>query len=176
MAAYKMNGKWLVLVLFVATLTPLVAAWGLIQLNWHPSSITANGQILSPPIQLKDVLEPEQSILNDNRWRLLIVEKDCTLACIERLESYRKMHVALGRESDNFSRWLITDSPLKSQDTFLGTATLEQPPVTGMIELENAVWLVDPQGWVMMRFDANQPAAELHKDILRLLKSSNQSA
>lgn len=164
------RNQWFVVALFLISFIPLAIAWLLIAFDWKPDSETAKGTFLSPPIYQSDLLSTEMAFPGENKWRLLVVEKQCDLECEGRLESYRKMHVALGRTSERLERILITSDSFVSHDPFLITAPSDLLTEARFNELSKGVWLMDPQGWLIMKFDSEQPASEMHHDILKLLK------
>jgi len=172
-ALTKLSPKWLVIIMFLMTALPLSVAWVMVLNDWKPSKITANGDFFTPPIDWQEMTRAT-FVGEENTWRLFVVESECDSGCERRLESYRKMHVALGRQSDNLSRVLVTSQPFESSDRFLYQIN-DSSLVAEVQPLEHKVWLADPDGWIVMGFDAEQSAAELHKDILKLLKSNPRS-
>ncbi|TBR41069.1 hypothetical protein CBF23_010690 [Marinomonas agarivorans] len=168
------SGKGLLLIMFLLTGLPLSIAWSMVFTGWQPSHITAKGQFLAPPIEWKTIANTEMAGVPET-WRLLVLENHCDLRCQERLESYRKMHIALGRQSKALSRVLITSVPFASQDPFLYQINASHLSLSATSPSESTVWLADPDGWIVMRFTPDQPAAELHQDILKLLKANSKS-
>jgi len=159
--------------MFAMTGLPLTFAWGMIFTDWRPSVITAKGAFLSDPIAW-DSIATKPLLGVDGTWRLLIVEKECQQLCLKRLESYRKMHVALGRQSKGLSRVLMTQAEINNEDRFLYRADMAAVSAESINNMNHKAWLVDPAGWLVMSFNAEQDAAELHKDILKLLKNNFQ--
>lgn len=170
----KLSSRSILLVMFLLTGLPLSLAWLMVVADWHPKNITAKGQFLTTPIAWETITDID-FVGTPNTWRLLIFADDCEQTCQTRLESYRKMHIALGRKSSDLSRILITSAMFESNDPFLYQLSTTDLSLTKRPELANKVWLADPQGWVVMSFAADQPAAELHQDILKLLKANTRS-
>lgn len=169
----KFSSRLIVFVMFSMTGLPLTFAWVMVFTDWRPSAITAKGEFLSDPIAWNSIAT-NPLLGEDGTWRLLVVEKECKETCLNRLESYRKMHVALGRQSKGLSRVLMTQADINNEDKFLyqdDIAALNADEING---LNHKAWLVDPDGWLVMSFNADQDAAELHKDILKLLKNNFQ--
>lgn len=169
----KFSSRLIVSVMFAMTGLPLTFAWVMVFTDWRPSVITAKGQFLSEPIAWNSIAT-KPLLGEDGTWRLLVVEKECQERCLTRLESYRKMHVALGRQSKGLSRVLMTQAEIKSDDKFLYRDNIVGVNVDEINSMNHKAWLVDPDGWLVMSFNADQDAAELHKDILKLLKNNFQ--
>ncbi|EAQ64488.1 probable transmembrane protein [Marinomonas sp. MED121] len=159
--------------MFAMTGLPLSFAWAMVFTDWRPSEITAKGEFLSEPIAW-DSISSSPLAGEEGTWRLLVVEEACQAKCLERLESYRRMHVALGRKSDGLSRVLLTQEQIDNQDKFLYLDSFSSLDADSISNLKHKAWLVDPKGWLVMSFKAEQDAAELHKDILKLLKNNFQ--
>ncbi|WP_438464085.1 hypothetical protein [Marinomonas sp. PE14-40] len=169
----KLYSRTIVLIMFAMTGLPLSFAWAMVFTDWRPSEITAKGEFLAAPIAW-DSISSSPLAGEEGTWRLLVVEEACQAKCLERLESYRRMHVALGRKSDGLSRVLLTQDQIDNQDKFLYQDSFSSLDADSISNLKHKAWLVDPQGWLVMSFKAEQDAAELHKDILKLLKNNFQ--
>ncbi|KJZ12728.1 MAG: hypothetical protein ACPGUE_19230 [Marinomonas sp.] len=169
----KLYSRTIVLIMFAMTGLPLSFAWAMVFTDWRPSEITAKGEFLETPIAW-DTISTSPLAGEDGTWRLLVIEESCQSPCLDRLESYRRMHVALGRQSDGLSRVLLTKEQIDNQDSFLYLDKFSNLDADSVKDLKHKAWLVDPQGWLVMSFKAEQDAAELHKDILKLLKNNFQ--
>lgn len=167
----KFSSRLIVFIMFAMTGLPLSFAWAMVYNDWRPNAITAKGDFLNKPIAW-DSVSTEPLAGADGTWRLLIVEESCQQICQQRLESYRRMHVALGRKSNGLSRVLMSSNQAKYEDEFLYRADISKMNSVKKEQLSHKAWLVDPAGWLVMSFDADQDAAELHKDILKLLKNN----
>ena len=176
MSANVVKGKWFVVILFLVCFLPLSLAWGMVYFKWQPASSMANGEVLPTPIPLKNILYDPISSSPSTTWHLLVIQNQCDAICDTQLEAYRKMHVALGREAEKLSRVLVSVNKTSVDDSFLSLMPYSNLVKEQAQAMNNAVWLVDPMGWVVLKYSPDQPAAELHKDILRLLKSTNQNS
>lgn len=169
----KFSSRLIVFVMFAMTGLPLTFAWGMVFTDWKPTAFTAKGDFLQNPVAWKSITtDPLMGV--EGTWRLMIFEKECEQDCLARLESYRRMHVALGRQSKGLSRVLVTQDDVLNGDQFLYQTNAKNINSESFVDMNHKAWLVDPEGWLVMSFEAEQNAADLHKDILKLLKNNFQ--
>jgi cytochrome oxidase Cu insertion factor (SCO1/SenC/PrrC family) len=168
-------GRRMLLLLVAALALPFILAAALILSGWRPAAAPHHGELLPQsaapaPLSL-DALAiragPEKSALA-GRWLLVAVEPGaCETACAQRLDSLRRVHVALYKAMPRVKRVLLAAR----------APAVEQPDLTvaaGWPGLMPAhVYLVDPEGRAVLRYAANDflPKAML-KDIERLLRYS----
>lgn len=124
------------------------------------------------------------------RWVMVWVGSNpCSQACLDALVEMRQIRLTTGRERDRVERvWL---RPARDADEatdpipdglagtwVLGTAVdprpswssrLPQPQQSGASE---GLWLIDPQGHLMMHFPPELEPDKVKKDLNRLLKAS----
>lgn len=167
----RRRGRFILLALFAIGFIPMLIAWGMVLGGWRPPSITAHGEVLSPPVYLNDKLTvPSES--PSHLWRLLIVDPACQSECRERLERLRKMHVALGRHAEELQRVLVSDSVHEEVvDPFLQRWALSDVKSADRENLTKSVWLVDPNGWLVLSFSLNLSEAKVYEDVLKLIKA-----
>ncbi|SBS36308.1 hypothetical protein MAQ5080_03419 [Marinomonas aquimarina] len=167
----RRRGRLILLALFAIGFIPMMIAWGMVLGGWRPPSITAHGKVLSPPVALNETLKVP-SDTTTQQWRLLIVDPACQQACQQRLERLRKMHVALGRHAEELQRVLVSDSKHQElTDPFLQRWLLSNVKPSEQARLTEAVWLVDPNGWLVLSFSLNLPEAQVYEDVLKLIKA-----
>jgi cytochrome oxidase Cu insertion factor (SCO1/SenC/PrrC family) len=136
------------------------------------------------------------------KWSLLVSSAgaECDSACESKLYLTRQIHVALGKEFNRVRRVYISDSPVADTELTVAALSDEHPlPAdfasyldgehrglqtleTGTGELESlfpevktdpSTWyLVDPAGWVMMTYNADDTYKEVIADLKFLLKNS----
>lgn len=134
----------------------------------------------------------------DPRWTMVMVNQGsaCDVACQQRLYFTRQVHIALGKEFNRVQRVLIADTDPEAVWLSKG-GTTESTPLSaylgsdhqGLVPLvvstdtldsyfpeltnSNAQWfLIDPAGWIMMRFDDNLDYKAVMSDLKFLLKNS----
>lgn len=167
-------GRRMFLLLVAALALPFVLAAALVFSGWRPAATPHHGELLSPSAALLfDTLQvragPEKSALV-GRWLLVAVESGaCTAACDTRLDSLRRVHVALYKAMPRVKRVLLaTSDPAVTQPDLTVAAPANWPTLAA-----SHIYLVDPQGRAVLRYAADDflPKAML-KDIERLLRYS----
>jgi cytochrome oxidase Cu insertion factor (SCO1/SenC/PrrC family) len=115
------------------------------------------------------------------RWALVISDSGaCPAACVEKLTTLRQVQLALGRKAGRVARVYVVDD-LRAPDaamlrSFEGTRValtprgLQLPP--GAANDRAHIYLVDPNGNVMMRWPADADRKRMLGDLERLLKAS----
>lgn len=136
-------------------------------------------------------------------WTLVVPQRGarCDAACETRLYEVRQIHMALGKEMGRAQRLMITDAAL--EDVTLDVSALsDQRPLPDTfatyVEREQrgmSVWhaaagdfssmfpeydqhpdswyVMDPAGWVMMRYDQSVTYKDVISDLKFLMKNSN---
>lgn len=115
------------------------------------------------------------------RWVLAMSDSGaCPAACVEKLTTLRQVRLALGRNASRVGRVYVVDD-LRTPDAgrllpFEGTlvaltpAGMHLPP--GAANDRAHLYLVDPNGNVMMRWPADPDRKRVLRDLERLLKAS----
>lgn len=166
----RRRGRFILLALFAIGFVPMLIAWGMVLGGWRPPSITAHGEVLSPPLHLNHPLSAPSEA--SHLWRLLIVDSACQLECREQLERLRKMHVALGRHAEDLQRVLVSNSAHEEVvDPFLQRWPLSDVSFAEPDSLVESVWLVDPNGWVVLSFSRDLSEAKVYEDVLKLIRA-----
>ena len=119
------------------------------------------------------------------QWVLLQVDSGaCPTACTDKLYALRQHRTMTGKERDRIERvWLITDQAQPEakvlegyEGTFVLRVDAQQLGHWLVVEpgqaLTDYVFMIDPQGNLMMRFPADGDPRRIHKDIARLLRAS----
>lgn len=185
----------LVLVMFAA---PLVLAWLAITVfpNWKPKNTTNYGDLIQPvrPLPAFD-LETLQGISIDKtflrgKWTILYLAKGtCERPCVEQLYNIRQIRLAQGKNIDRLQRLMLWEvegggggrrqelqahfpgqviAPVGGEETLLQVFSLdEQGPFAA-----GRVYLVDPLGNLMMKYDPDEEPRGMIKDLEKLLKYS----
>ena len=172
---------------------PLLGSFYLYYIGgWRPEGGTNNGELISParplsPITLnkRDGTSPSQTLLQD-KWSLVYIgDGRCDEACQHALWTVRQTRLLLAEDMDRVQRVFIADEAC-CNDAFLD----REHPGLEVIRAEDDVtrqWLgqfprdpavpyvyiIDPLGNLMMRFDTRENPKGLLKDLEKLLKRSH---
>ena len=169
-----------ILLAFVAPL--LIATW-LQRSGWLPDGRKNYGELLAPPEPLPAArLQAGGEFAWKTRewdWSLLVrLPNDCAQACRQALLELPRLRQSLGRHATKL-RIVVLDAPGRNAGQLLtgrgiypielveaGTIESILPePRTGL-----RLGLVDPNGFLVLRFPENAEAARLRRDLERLLR------
>lgn len=160
---------------------------------------TANsGDLLSDPLNIQTLSfsSADGSTVSlaplEPKWTFLVLNDGdvCDEACNELLYLTRQIRIAIGRDYQRTQRLLLVDTPVKD----IQLVTDNTRPLAAEIEIEhtdltvwqrgdeavvpeqslqpNAWYLVDPSGWVMMRYSTDVNYKDVIGDLKFLLKNS----
>jgi cytochrome oxidase Cu insertion factor (SCO1/SenC/PrrC family) len=176
------------LVLLALTCIIPVAAGYLALYGWRPATTVNYGDLLPlgapTPLRLNehDGRDFDLSQLR-GKWLLVTIDSGaCDDYCQEKLTYVRQLRLTQGKDSDRIERvWLITDEVRPASGfipQFEGTRHLFANPreLTARFPASNTardhIYVVDPQGNVILRFPRNPNTKGMIKDITRLLRVS----
>jgi cytochrome oxidase Cu insertion factor (SCO1/SenC/PrrC family) len=173
----------LVLLLIVAMfLSSFLIAWGLRLSGWTPSGSKNLGQLIEPP---KDLSQANFKYADgkaydwkteDHIWRIVVVPSaDCTAACTAMTDTLFRVWETQGRQAErldvlwfgalpkdarNFRKFSLMQASPKLQAALTQVATETAIPV----------YLIDPNGYLVMQYRPGFNPSDLRKDLARLLK------
>ena len=175
------------LLLIVACFGLPIAASYLAYYFSNPEPTGNYGELLLPPARITPQpfarLDEGAWSFAELRGRWILAASDsgaCPATCIDKLTTIRQVQLALGRKASRVARVFVVDD-LRRPDAaalqaFEGMAVAITP--TGMHLPPGAandrahIYLVDPNGNVMMRWPAAAEPKRMLKDLDRLLKAS----
>ncbi|MBE0507842.1 MAG: hypothetical protein IBX50_14210 [Marinospirillum sp.] len=154
--------KLLLLMLLLAA--PLLISTGMYTLQAGiPEARVAKGELLP---ELEPLQEwPLAWQATGEWWLVWVAEADCNQRCEAQADELWRMHRALGREADRVYRLRAGGS-----SELPGEKALPWLDVAPPWAVAGNTWLVDPEGRVVLAYDLNTPAAEIHRDLTRLLR------
>jgi len=166
----------LVAVLF---LSPFFVAVGMRFGGWQPAQTRNFGELLAPPLSMAEVTATQAEgshwtwVNIDRRWTLLLqLPAECAQACIETVEVLARVRESLGRRVDKLVPFALSEgSSAVAPD--LARLTLTGALPTQIDERPVAlpqVWLVDPHGYLVMRYREGFDPSGLRRDLARLIK------
>jgi cytochrome oxidase Cu insertion factor (SCO1/SenC/PrrC family) len=159
--------------------------------HWHPPGSTNHGDLIDPVRPLPEPKLPDadgvsRGTLFKDRWTLVYVgEGSCDANCRTTLYFMRQTRLSLNNEMGRVQRvflstahccdraYLAAEHPGLRVVDASGTAAqalLAQFPPDGRAQV---LYVVDPLGNLMMRYDARLPPKGLLEDLKRLLQLSH---
>lgn len=184
------------LLIICMVVAPMAIAYIMFQTGWGVSSSTTNkGQLLNPPIAIQELaLSQDSDILTEifsdqqesKKWRLLVpVTTACSDVCQKNLYTTRQVHIRLAEKAYRVERIILSLDDLSS--TLDSQLNKEHPntlrprtsnhsfsqwvsatDITG--NAQDYYYLVDQEGFMMMRYDVSHTGQDLLDDIKKLLK------
>lgn len=160
--------------------------------QYQPANLKNEGHLVSPPVHLS--LGQAQGI--DKKWLILyVLDQPCDQACIDHVTALRQIHRASGRNRDYLGVVLLgtgsTEPELKSRLESIypefklltdhGGAASETLAAVNTGVAENTgdatpihTYVLDPMLNVILAYGTNSNPNDIHKDLKRLLKWSDQ--
>ncbi|MEE3507943.1 MULTISPECIES: hypothetical protein [unclassified Pseudomonas] len=170
----------LILVLLVA-LGPILLATGMYKLQfWVPDGRSYHGELIGNGQGRADLGVPA----DEPRWQLLVsAPQGCAADCQQLVYLARQVQIGLGRDATRASHALATAQPLEAN--YSAKLTREYPQLQRYpldllryntlapgVEAPH-LWIVDPHGNLVLRYDAKVDGKDLLNDLRQLLKLSN---
>lgn len=187
------RGRWKLLLLLLVTLAPVIASYFTYYVI-RPQGENFYGQLISPQIELPDleVMNSQGQTINlrslRGQWLLITVaDAACDAACENLLYLSRQIHIGLGPEQDRLERvWLSLGNqaaPDRLAKILEGATVLrtQDKAISSWLQpdskqqLSDHFYLVDPQGFWMMRFPPDpdlKAAASIKKTLNRLMRAA----
>ena len=153
----------------------LASFWMYYFTDWRPDGSTAHGTLFQPPVPL------ENADSFQDKWTLLYVgDGGCDAACANALYIARQTRLLLNKDMQRVERVLLTSGPV-DQVTFerdhQGVRVMA--PTNALLsafpaeQRANGLFVIDPLGNLVMRYDARENPKGLLDDLKKLLKLSH---
>jgi hypothetical protein len=169
----------LLVLLFAA---PVVVAIALHASGWEPTSTRNHGQLLRPAIDASDLAltradgtryewEPQA-----RRWRIaVVVPRDCGARCTELVAGLDKVWQLQGRRADRLDvLWFGPLPPEAARFRRLVEMRTDAALEARLPELARdgapGAYLIDPSGFVALRYAPGFDVAHVREDVAQLLK------
>jgi hypothetical protein len=149
--------------------------------GWQPAHSKNVGELLQPPIDWSGAKPlradggaydwaPEQ-----NRWRLVVAPApDCTTACTQVLDQLHRLWLTQGRKADKLDVLWFGELPTGQRFRRLVPMRADPALLAALPDRGRAdavpLYLVDPSGFVALRYPAGFDPAGVKKDLGKLIK------
>ena len=186
MTATAPRSRRIMLLLIALFLLPLAAAFILYYgVGWRPSGTTNHGELLQPLRQLP----PGSEALRD-KWALIhVADGACDGDCREALVFARQTRLSLGKDLTRINWALLATRNCcdlayldaehmgikvfdVSEPQQLAALMATLPPLSPQ-ELSHSLFVVDPLGNLVLRYDVRESPRGLLEDLKKLLKLSH---
>lgn len=186
------RNRVMLLAIFAVFFGSLIFAGVLRFSGWRPAGMKNKGELLQPPVDLRaqtpKLLDGSAYKWNpiNRTWRIAVAPPaDCGTECTKSATDLYKVWELLGREAARVDvLWLCaatpcalpTDAPklanlrLLQADTGLRAQLPRVDQVTYQGGRGVPVYLIDPNGFVILRYAAGSDPGDLRSDLAKLLK------
>lgn len=186
--------QWTLLGIFALFIGPVILVMMMRSSWWQyqPASLKNNGLLVQPPVQLELEISPDSL----GKWLILYrMSPPCGDKCIEDVTALRQIHRAAGRRGENLAIVLLSDSDFEPQlqqqlagiypefdlltdtsgDSLESLKTINQTMQSAQTGIAQAsTYVLDPNLNVILVYAAGANPNDIHKDLKRLLKLSDQ--
>jgi len=173
------RNRILLIGLFAIAIVPLLGAFWLYESSRSakPWGTTNRGELLDPIVSVEALhltaADGVSSMLNSGQWWLVTVSNEgCGAECQSAVHQLRQLHILLGRDASRVKRGLI-----ELGATPVDAALSEYPEVARFSgesqTLRPGVYIVDPLGNIVLRYDYGDAGRPVLQDLKQLLKVSH---
>ena len=162
--------------------------------QYQPTGLKNQGHLIQPPVELS--LEQIDDV--DGKWLILyVLDQPCDQVCVENVTTLRQIHRAAGRNGKHLGVALLgnttTDPELKArlEAIYPEFRFPVDPGQAAGKKLENInmdlvrekagsdsihTYILDPMRNVILAYQTDADPSDIHKDLKRLLKWSDQES
>jgi hypothetical protein len=160
--------------------------------QYQPSGMKNQGYLVQPPVHIS--LEQTKSI--KDKWVVLyVLDQPCEQACIDNVTAIRQIHRAAGRRAGQLAIVLLSEAPMepalrsKLVSIYPEFSIVEEPTESVLTTLSTVndammlespgsnnvrTYILDPMLNTILAYGTDTNPGDLHKDLKRLLKWSDQ--
>lgn len=189
--AQQRRGRMIFLMMAIFFIVPIVVVVAMIKMDWRPGGrslgeLVQPARLLSTNANLLDAKGSAQPKFWGDKWNMVFVADACEQVCLSKLHDMRQIHVSTYKDIIRVQRVLIThqadisaiqtmypDMLILNQSAESIDALAKQFNIQAEdARTANRIYFVDPLGHLMMSYPQAIPAANIRKDLVRLLKFS----
>ena len=177
----RRKGRWQLILILLMVIGPMVLATLMYKLQfWVPDSRSYHGELIGDGQTRADIGVQA----DEQRWQLLVTAPTaCATDCRQLVYLARQLQIGLGRDASRASHALASAQPLSAD--YDARLKAEYPQLQRyVLDLstfnrnaaapgEAQLWIVDPHGNLVLRYDATVKGKDLLNDLRHLLKLSN---
>jgi hypothetical protein len=178
------SGRRVVVLLAAIFALPLLAAfWLYYGTGWRPAGHTNHGELIAPRSLLGLRTSGTPASAFSGKWSLVVIGNEGEAGCRHTLWYARQTWLSMGKSAERIQRVLLAGAdparsqPLPADDPGLIRIEtgddLKGLPVFSAAHPEQTIFIVDPRGNLMMRYDSSQDPKGLRQDLQRLLDLSH---
>jgi hypothetical protein len=186
------RGRWMMLLIALICASPVIGSYFAYYVIKPAGGTTSYGTLIEPQRPIPDTLvvtgedgKPMKLASTRGRWLMISVDSSaCDKACATKLYFMRQIRVTQGAERERVvTVWLRTDAakvPDVIETAYPDTEKLVASPadiaawlpVDDGTQLTDHIYMVDPNGNLMMRFPKDPNPSKIKGDVSKLLRNS----
>lgn len=179
--AGRRRGRIQLLLILLGVIGPMILATGMYKLQfWVPEGRSYHGELIGNGQSRADL----GVTADEERWQMLVTApKDCAVDCQQLVYLARQIQIGLGRDAGRASHALAVAQPLSAD---YEAKLIREYPQLQRYPLDAAafskatgdkatpqLWIIDPHGNLVLRYDPSVKGKDLLNDLRHLLKLSN---
>jgi cytochrome oxidase Cu insertion factor (SCO1/SenC/PrrC family) len=186
------RGRWMMLLIALVCAAPVIGSYFTYYVIKPAGGTTSYGSLIEPQRPIPDTLvvtgedgKPMKLASMRGRWLMIAVDGSaCDKACATKLYFMRQIRVTQAGERERIVNvWLRTDAskvPDVIETAYPDTEKLVANgadlaawlPVDDGTQLTDHIYMVDPNGNLMMRFPKDADPSKIKRDVTKLLHNS----
>ena len=181
------RSRALLLLIVAMFMAPFVTALVLYYIDWQPTHTKNYGELLKPPRDLRglDLRRTDGSAFvwnhEDHTWRVLVAPPvDCREHCTRLVDTLRRIWIGVGHDADRVQVLWIGEAPPQAErfrallslraSSALQSRLPDQARMDAVTAASIPVYVIDPSGYLILRYAPGFEPAGLRKDLVQLLK------
>lgn len=179
--ATRRKGRIQLLLILLGVVGPMILATGMYKLQfWVPEGRSYHGELIGNGQSRADLGVQA----DEQRWQLLVTApQECAVDCQQLVYLARQIQIGLGKDASRASHAIATAQPLSGD--YEAKLTREYPQLqrypldlntyrkTTTEQSLPHLWIIDPHGNLVLRYDPSVKGKDLLNDLRHLLKLSN---
>ncbi|MFC6335938.1 hypothetical protein GIR22_01245 [Pseudomonas sp. CCM 7891] len=180
-APNRRKGRWQLILILLVVIGPMTLATFMYKFQfWVPQSRSYHGELIGNGQTRADIGVQA----DEDRWQLLVTAPTaCAADCQQLVYLARQLQIGLGRDASRASHALASAQPVSGD--YEAKLNAEYPQLQrypldlstfnkgAAIPGAAQLWIVDPHGNLVLRYDARATGKDLLNDLRHLLKLSN---
>lgn len=174
----RRRGRLQLLLILGMVLGPMLLATAMYKLQfWVPEGRSYHGDLIATGQTPADL--GVQADKPSDQWQLLVTAPEtCASDCQQLVYLARQINIGLGREASRAEHVFAFAKPLPADFTSLLDKDYPRLQRLGLTPNQHTgakpqLWIVDPHGNLVLRYDADANGKSILKDLQLLLKLSN---
>ncbi|HWT67782.1 MAG TPA: hypothetical protein VN214_01575 [Pseudomonas sp.] len=179
--ATRRKGRIQLLLILLGVVGPMILATGMYKLQfWVPEGRSYHGELIGNGQSRADLGVQA----DEQRWQLLVTApQECAVDCQQLVYLARQIQIGLGKDASRASHAIATAQPLSGD--YEAKLSREYPQLqrypldlnafrkTSTDQTLPHLWIIDPHGNLVLRYDPSVKGKDLLNDLRHLLKLSN---